>query len=164
MSSPEHKALIWNMIKDIKVGMLVTKEKDNESLRARPMQLVQEEYDGTLYFYTSKKSEKVFEIDQDRDVCISFSEPKDNVHVSLTGKAKLSDDKELIDRYWNSYVAAWFEGGRDDDDLAVLEVKINRGEHWDSNESKLFQLFEVAKANLTDATPNIGEHDKFGVN
>ena len=26
MSSPEHKQKIWNLIKDIKVGMLVTKD------------------------------------------------------------------------------------------------------------------------------------------
>nr|WP_290695538.1 pyridoxamine 5'-phosphate oxidase family protein [Halomonas sp. UBA3074] len=40
MSSPEHKQKIWKMIKDIKVGMLVT--SDHDTPRARPMHLVQE--------------------------------------------------------------------------------------------------------------------------
>lgn len=164
MSSPEHKALIWNLIKDIKVGMLVTKEQANDSLRARPMQLVQDDYYGTLYFYTSKSSAKVFEINEDREVCISFSEPKDNVHVSLSGKARLSEDKELIDRYWSDGVAAWFKGGKDDEELAILKVKITKGEHWDSTENKLFQLYEVTKANLMEeTTPDLGENEKFGV-
>ncbi len=35
MSSPEHKQLIWNLIKDIKVGMLTTNSvNESDSLRA----------------------------------------------------------------------------------------------------------------------------------
>lgn len=164
MSSPEHKELIWNLIKDIKTGMLVTQEQDSDSLRARPMQLVQDAYDGTLYFYTSKKAAKVFEIKEDRDVCVTFSEPDDNVFVSLTGKARLTDDRELIDRYWNPFVSAWFENGKEDEDLGMLTVKINRGEHWNAKENKLVQLFEIAKANMKKSEkPDLGENEKFGV-
>jgi hypothetical protein len=37
------------------------------------------------------------------------------------------------------------------------------GEHWKAKESKVFQLYEFAKANLKkDATPNLGENEKFG--
>jgi len=133
-------------------------------MRARPMQLVQDAYDGTLFFYTSKSASKVFEIDNDRDVCISFSDPGKGVYVSMSGKARLSEDQELIDRYWNSYVAAWFSEGEEDDDIIMLKVKINKGEHWKVKDHKLVQLFEVAKANLTDAEkPDLGENEKFGL-
>jgi general stress protein 26 len=164
MSSPEHKELIWNYIKNIKVGMLVTKDQEGDSMRARPMQLVQEAYDGTLFFYTSKEAAKVFEIDHDRDVCISFSDPGKGIYVSLSGKAQLSEDKELIDRYWSSHVAAWFEDGREGD-VGMLKVKINKGEHWDVETNEAVQLFEIAKSRLTDAEeqPELGEHEKFGV-
>ncbi|MFC3414081.1 pyridoxamine 5'-phosphate oxidase family protein [Algoriphagus hitonicola] len=164
MSSPEHKQLIWNLIKDIKVGMLVTKElNDEDGLRARPMSLVQDAYDGTLYFFTSKTDAKAFEIAQDKDVCLTFSNPKDNVYVSLTGKAKLSEKRDLIDQYWNKWVAAWFKNGKDDPDVAILEVKISKGEHWDSTNNKLVQLFEVTKSNIFESsTPNLGESKKFG--
>lgn len=165
MSSPEHKQLIWNLIKDVKVGMLVTKEgESDDSMRSRPMYLVQDAYDGTLYFYTSKNAEKVYEIKEDRDVCITFSDVQNGVFVSLTGKAKLTDDQELIDRYWNSGINAWFEDGKDNPDIAMLKIKVNRGEHWKSDENKMVQLFETAKANtLESTTPDIGEHEKFGV-
>lgn len=164
MSSPEHKKKIWDLIKDIKIGMLVTQENnDSDRLRARPMSLVQDAYDGTLYFYTPKSDAKVYEVKNDRDVCITFAEPKDQVYVSLTGKAKLTQDKKLIDKYWNSWVSAWFKEGKSDPDVAMLEVKINKGEHWNAKENKFVQLFEVAKANIKDeATPNIGENEEFG--
>ncbi|SHM30263.1 General stress protein 26 [Cyclobacterium lianum] len=164
MSSPEHKKLIWNLIKDIKVGMLVTKTTEtDESLRARPMSLVQDAYDGTLFFYTSKSDAKAFEIANDTDTCLTFSNPKDNVYVSLSGKGNITKDKELIDKYWNPFVAAWFENGKEDPDLAMLEIKIHKGEHWDSKNNKLVQLFEIAKSNLKPSeTPDLGENEKFG--
>lgn len=165
MSSPEHKQLIWNLISDIKVGMLVTKEKSgDDSMRARPMHLVQDDYDGTLYFYTPKDDTKVFEIKEDRDICITFSDPENNVYVSLTGKAHLTEDRTLIDKYWNEWSAAWFEGGKEDPQLGMLEIKINRGEHWNTKESKMIQMFEIAKAkDKADTTPDIGVNKKFGV-
>ncbi|MGB3465096.1 MAG: pyridoxamine 5'-phosphate oxidase family protein, partial [Cyclobacteriaceae bacterium] len=120
MSSPEHKALIWNLIKDVKVGMLTTVSEDNDgSFHARPMSLVQEAYDGTIYFFTHKNSAKVFEVvTEDREVGLTFSEPSNQVYVSLSGHAKVTQDTELIDKYWNPGVAAWFPEGKNSRDVA----------------------------------------------
>ncbi|MDP3535961.1 MAG: pyridoxamine 5'-phosphate oxidase family protein, partial [Halomonas sp.] len=68
-----------------------------------------------------------------------------------------------IDKYWNSFVGAWFPEGKDDPDVALMEVKVQMGEHWKAKENKAYQLYEIAKANLKkDATPNLGENEKFG--
>ncbi|MCC5880838.1 MAG: pyridoxamine 5'-phosphate oxidase family protein [Idiomarina sp.] len=159
MSSPEHKQKIWKLIKDIKVGMLVT--LDGDTPRSRPMHLVQDEYDGTLWFFTRRSAEKISETQQDNDVSISFADPKHGVYVSMTGKGRLTDNRELIEKYWNSFVGAWFPEGKDDPDVALLEIKIEFGEHWLADENKLFQLFEIARANMKDDTPNLGENEKF---
>ncbi len=160
MTSPEHKQKIWKLIKGIKVGMLVT--LDDDMPRARPMHLVQDEYDGTLWFFTHRSAEKAHETQQDRDVCLSFSDQEEGTYVSLSGKARLSCDRELIDKYWNPFVAAWFPEGKDDPDLALLEIKVEFGEHWKAKESKVFQLYEIAKANIKHDTPDMGENEKFG--
>jgi general stress protein 26 len=160
MSSNEHKEKIWNFIKDIKVGMLTT--QDGNDLRARPMHLVQDEYDGTIWFFTKRSAEKSFEVKDEHNICLSFCDHNDGVHVSLSGHARLTQDRNLIDQFWSPFAGAWFEGGKDDPDVALLEIKIYKGEHWESEDNKVFQLYEIAKANLTDETPNIGENQKFG--
>lgn len=161
MSSPEHKQKIWKLINDIKVGMLVT--LDGPMPRARPMHLVQDAYDGTLWFYTRRSAEKVFETQGDQDVCITFSDQEEGIYVSLSGTARLNNDRELIDKYWNPFVAAWFPDGKDDPDLTLMEIKVKFGEHWKARESKVFQLYELAKANVKkDAEPDMGENEKFG--
>ena len=161
MSSPEHKQKIWNLIKDIKVGMLVT--KDDNVPRGRPMHLVQEDYDGTIWFFTPRSSEKVIEASGGSEVCLTFSDPQDGVHVSMSGTARLTTDQDLIDKFWNSEIAAWFTEGKEDPEVAMLEIDIQMGEHWKSEESKVFQLYEIAKANVMGLkTPDIGENEKFG--
>ncbi len=160
MSSPEHKAKVWNMIKPIKVGMLTTEVSG--SLHARPMHIVQDEYDGTLWFFTSKDSEKVFEIKKERDVCLSFASEEAQTYVSLTGRATITQDRILIERYWNPFVAAWFPEGKKGSEVALIEVHVSAGEHWDATSSKALQLFEVATANMTDTKPDLGEHETFG--
>ncbi|MBV2128820.1 pyridoxamine 5'-phosphate oxidase family protein [Arsukibacterium indicum] len=160
MSSPEHKQKIWDLIKHIKTGMLTT-HHGNE-LRARPMVLVQDEYDGTLWFYTDLKSEKVFEVERDHDVCLSFADPDNQVYVSLTGVGKPTRNKELINKYWNSFVAAWFPEGKDSANVGMLEVKILKGEHWDSSSSAMVKSVKTMTAKIKGEQPDLGEHEKFG--
>lgn len=159
MGSKAHKEKIWNLIKEIGTGMLVT--EDDGVLTSRPMQLVQKEYDGTIWFFTKAESPKVDEIEQDRHVCISFSSPQDNTHVSLSGKARINKDQALINKFWSPFVAAWFPEGKDDPSCVLLEIKIEHGEHWDSETTKVGYLYQVAKANITKTTPNVGENEKF---
>ena len=162
MSSPEHKAYIWNLIKNIEVGMLVTQDEDASTIRSRPMHLVQDAYDGTLYFFTPKSDAKVYEIRDERDVCITFSDIQKQIYISLSGQASLSTDRELIDKYWNSWVAQWFEGGKDDPEVSVLAIKIHKGEHWNAENNKAIQFIKMAKAKAMDETPDLVENKSFG--
>lgn len=160
MSSPEHKQKIWNLIKGIKTGMLSTRHGDE--LRSRPMTLVQGEYDGTIWFFTDLESEKVFEVEGDNDVNLSFADPQNDVYVSLTGTGRAIQDKNLIDKYWNGFVGLWFPDGKDSPNVGLLEIKINKGEHWDADSSTMVKSFKMAKAKLKGELPELGEHEKFG--
>lgn len=161
MSSPEHKEKIWDMIKKIKVGMLTTELGSN--LHARPMHNVQSEYDGRLWFFTNLQSETAFEVNRESKVGVTYQDVGSEVYVSLTGDAKISKDKALIEKFWNPFVAAWFPEGKDSPNVALIEIHVRSGEHWDATSSRLLQLFEIAKANLTKTIPDMGENEKFGV-
>jgi general stress protein 26 len=160
MSSPEHKQKIWNLIKNIKTGMLTTLH--GNELRSRPMVLVQDAYDGTLWFYTDLESEKVMEVARDHDVCVTFADPDSQTYVSLTGVGRAVNDKNLIDKYWNTFVAAWFPEGKDSPNVGMLEVKVQKGEHWDSDSSKMMKSVKTMTAKMKGQQPDLGEHEKFG--
>jgi len=159
MGSAEHKQKIWEMIKEIGVGMLVTEDRSEH--RGRPMQLVQDNYEGTLWFFTKLEAHKTAEVQDERNVCITFSDPGRNTYVSMTGNARLNFDQNMIDKFWSPFVAAWYPEGKKSTNVGLLEIKINHGEHWDSDTSKLGFLYEVAKANITGTKPDLGENQKF---
>jgi general stress protein 26 len=48
------------------------------------------------------------------------------VHGTLT----LDNNRATIDKLWNRFIAAWFEGGKDDPKLALLRLDAERAEIW----------------------------------
>ncbi len=149
----------WNVMKSIGTCMLVT--KDGDQLRARPMQLVQNEYSGKLWLFTQLDSGKTDEIIDDSHACVSFADSKNHSYVSLSGTIKITKDQSLIDQFWSSSVSSWFPDGKESPSCALLEVTVHKGEHWDSDTNTLGYIFEMAKASMTNKKPDLGENRKF---
>jgi len=42
----------------------------------------------------------------------------------------LDNDRAVIDRLWNRFVAAWYEGGKDDPKLRLLRLDPDQGQVW----------------------------------
>lgn len=156
--SSELKSL-WELIKPIKFGMLSTHHKGR--IHARPMSLIQDEFNGRLYFFTQDDSLKVTEVTDEQEVGVSFSSPEDQVYVSLSGDARISRNRELIERFWSPMVQAYFPKGKDDPHLALMEIDVDSAECWDADKSAMVQMFELAKSFFTNKRPDLGEHRQY---
>ena len=152
---------LWSLIKSAKFAMLVT--DDAGHLRGRPMAASQNEFDGTLWFFTHASSHKVAEVAGESRVCVTYAEPGSNEFVSFSGHAALVKDKAEIDARWSEILKAWFPNGKDDADTALLKVTVDQAEYWDSPNSKIVQVAGYVKAKLTGEQPNIGENRKIDV-
>jgi len=47
----------------------------------------------------------------------------------------MDNDRAVIDRLWNSHVAAWYEKGKDDPNLALLRLDAESVEIWENASS-----------------------------
>jgi general stress protein 26 len=54
---------------------------------------------------------------------------------------------------WNTATQAWFPNGPDDPDVALVRVRITHAEYWDVHDSKLVQLYKMARAAVTGHPP-----------
>ncbi|MEX2468161.1 MAG: pyridoxamine 5'-phosphate oxidase family protein, partial [Pseudohongiellaceae bacterium] len=151
---------IWQLIKHINVAMLTT--QSGEQLRARPMYQVQSKFDGTLWFITSESSAKADELSDNKQVCLAYADVQKDVYVSLSGTADLTPDRALIAKFWNPIAEAWFEDGSVDDDVTLLEIRVEQAQVWDAHKNAMTLLFEQVRARLTDAPPAPGENRKYG--
>ncbi len=53
-----------------------------------------------------------------------------DVFASVEGQLSLSDDRAMIDKLWNPFVAAWYEEGKDDPRLALLRFEPGPATIW----------------------------------
>lgn len=158
-ASPESKEVLWDLIKDIKFAMFTTRH-DNGHLHSRPMttQNSHLDDDGTLWFFMSQRGEPVAELRADPSVNVVYADPGKDSYVSVSGTAKVSNDEAKKHQLWSKLAEAWFPGGVNDPDLALVAVRISHANYWDVKESKIVQLFEMAKAAVTGKPPKLGEH------
>jgi general stress protein 26 len=147
---------LWQMIKHIRFAMLTS--EDGEFLRSRPMAASQSDFSGDLWFFTRLDSHKVAEVARDERVNVSYADPDGQNYVSLSGVARLVRDRAAIDEHWSEGLRTWFPKGKDDPDVALLKVTVQRAEYWDAPASAMVMLFGYAKAVTTGQAPHPGDH------
>lgn len=161
LSHSESIGKLRELMKDIKFCMMTTVDSDGD-LRSRPMTLQQSEFDGDLWFFTGKSTEKIAEIKQDQHVNVSFEKTDDNAYVSVSGRASFVEDREKAKELWSPFYRAWFPKGLDDPDLQLMKIHVTKAEYWDAPNGAVTYLFGLAKAMLTGKSPqSIGEHEKL---
>jgi len=151
---------LWKMIKDIKFAMFTTRH-GNGHLHSRPMTTQNKSLDGdgNLWFFMSKKGDPVDDLKADPTVCVVYADPGSDTYVSVSGKAAMIEDQAKKNQLWSKMAEAWFPGGATDPDLALVQVQIVHANYWDVKESKIVQLYEMAKAVVTGKPPTgLGEH------
>ncbi|QDZ06535.1 general stress protein [Sphingomonas panacisoli] len=78
----------------------------------------------------------------------------------LSGTTRIDNDFGMIDKLWNKQVEAWFPGGKDDPNLALLRFDVDDAEMWETDMSlagKVKMLFG-GEIKAGDA----GSHAKVG--
>jgi general stress protein 26 len=154
MAQPELDKLA-SLIDGITIAMLATTEADGQ-LRSRPMATQALTADGDLLFYTRRDAPKVGEATH-HPVNVAYADAKGNTFVSVSGSATLDTDPAEIRAHWKPELQAWFPGGVDDPQIALLRVRVERAEYWDAPHGPIAGVMEFVKA-VTGKPASIGEH------
>jgi general stress protein 26 len=96
----------------------------------RPMTAQLDGDRGPIYVFTSKDTELATELSTARPALATFAAKGHDLFATLHGRLSISKDRAVIDRLWNRFVAAWFEGGKDDPKLTLLRFDADRAEIW----------------------------------
>jgi general stress protein 26 len=84
----------------------------------------------------------VQQLGQGRRAVAHFAAKDHELFASLDGELVPYNDRGAIDRLWNPYVAAWYEGGKDDPKLQLLRLDPERVQVW-LNESGVFAAVKL---------------------
>lgn len=132
MPTPEElEAKLWAGLRSdmtVMLGMV------DETAPARPMtaQFESDEDRGPLWFFTSQDSTLV---DAGSGAATAMFVAKGHdLFARIEGKLTEDTDPAMIEKLWNPFVAAWYEG-KDDPDIALLRLDLDSAEIWENASS-----------------------------
>ena len=100
----------------------------------------------------------------DSQDAVGYARPEDDCCVSVSGTAAVMEEAARKEDLWTPMAKAWFPDGPTDPNLALLVIKLQHAEYWDVEESKMVQLFKMAKAAVTGHPPTgLGEHKEVNL-
>ena len=148
------------LVKDIDFCMLTTIDENGDP-HSRPMSSNGDiDPDGDLWFFTNVSSHKVSEIENSPKVNLSFADPDNQRYISITGEAQLVRDRQKIEELWRPEFKIWFPKGKDDPEIALLRIKLRKGEYWDNPSSTIGFALSFVSSLVTGKQPDMGQNKK----
>ncbi len=129
MTKPQElEAKFWKALKSDRTIMLGL--DGVEDGHARPMTAQFEDDRSPLWFFCSSDNGLIPLLQDNSRAIATFAAEDHELFATLSGRLSLDTDQSTIDRLWNSFVAAWFEGGKQDPKLRLLRLDAEQGQIW----------------------------------
>jgi general stress protein 26 len=129
----ELEARFWKHLNDDRTLMLGTQD-----IAPRPMTAIAEDDRAPLWFFTSVDTDLGKRLDASRglDAVASFAAKNHALFAMITGRLVADNNRAVIDRLWNPFIAAWFNG-KDDPKLRLLRMDATEAHVWLNENSAL---------------------------
>jgi general stress protein 26 len=129
MPTPQElEAKFWKALKSDMTMMLGL--DGVEDGHARPMTAQVEGNHGPIWFFAGKDNALVQRLQDGNRAIATFTSKGHDLFATVHGSVRMDNDRAVIDRLWNRFVAAWYPGGKDDPNLALLRLDPEGAEIW----------------------------------
>lgn len=128
----------WKALKSDRVTLLALEGVEEGQSQPMSAQLLEEDEDrgGPVWFFTSKDTDFARQTGASHRAMMHFSAKGHDLFAAVHGTLSAVDDAAVIDRLWNPFVAAWFEG-RNDPKIRLLRFDAEHGQIWLNENSML---------------------------
>lgn len=131
----ELEARFWDALKSDMTMMLGLDAVEDG--HARPMTAIIEGQRGPIWFFTSRDNSLTQLLGANSRAIATFVDKGHDLFATVQGDLSLDTNRAVVDRLWNPHIAAWYEGGKDDPQLALLRLDPDSAEIW-INENSVF--------------------------
>ena len=154
MPTPQElEAKLWSALKSDHTVMLGLSGVDEG--HTRPMTALAEHERGQIWFFTSTDNVIAQNVGRENRAIVTFASKGHDLFAAIHGTLSRNNDRAVIDRLWNSVVAAWYEQGKNDPKLVLLKLEPESAEIWE-NASSLVAGIKM----MFGADPKKGSKDK----
>lgn len=131
------------------------------AISARPMSTQEVEDDGTIWFFSSKQSNKNREINKKVKVQLLYGDPGKSDYLSVEGTAEIVINQSKFDDLWTPIIKTWFQGGKDDPNLSLLKITPQDAYYWDTKHGKMASFAKMLASMVSGKTMDDGIEGKL---
>lgn len=130
----EIKEKFWKALKSDRTMFLGLAGGDDGHARPMTAQLDDDgqdgdDYHGPIWFFTSTESGLYQQIKAGDRAMAHFASKGHDIWATAHGTLSTTQDRTTIDRLWNRFVAAWYDG-QDDPKIALIRLDAENAEIW----------------------------------
>jgi general stress protein 26 len=156
VADKDDQTRVWELME--KIAFCMFSSLDGEEIRSRPMAAYVERDENRILFLTDVDSAKDEEVEARPNVNLAFADAGSHSYVSVTGRAKVTNDREKIREIFDVPAKAWWDGP-EDPALRLLVVTPHDAEYWDSP-GKITSYIRMAAAAVSSSRPALGDNAK----
>lgn len=119
-----------NFWRELQNSPFVFLQRDDRPQSAVPMTAqLDKTADSAIWFFTTKDSD----IAKLGDVTATFAGKNHDLFARFHGTLAIENDQGRFEQFWNNFVKAWYDGGKDDPNLLFLRMDLETAEIWNSD-------------------------------
>ena len=128
----ELKAKFWEALEKERTTMLGC-----SGVYPKPMTAQLEDGNGPIWFFTARENDLAeATARKPQQGLLLFTSKGHDLFATVGGSLRQDNDRKVIDRLWNPFVAAWYTG-KDDPKLRLLRFDPDTAEIWQNASSLL---------------------------
>ena len=149
------KEQFWEQVAEVRAGMLGLMGSDEHF---QPMSPQEEPEANKLWFFLHDDSDLFRNIKAGKTRgMFTVTGKSHDYHACASGTLRENKDPAKVEAYWSPFVAAWFEGGKEDPRMTLVEMVLDEAAIWGSTDSNVKFAWNIAKANIDkEKTPDVG--------
>ena len=121
----------------------------DDGVRARPMRGISRPEQNAIWFFADRESHTHEDASRNPGVCLTFTDVKDNVYVTLSGQISPVTEKDTITDLWDDEAEAYFQDGPDDPRVSLLRFEPDTGEFWTAPSHPIVLAIKFLKPNCS---------------
>lgn len=104
------------------------------------MGAVRIEDDGSCWFFASKSSGKIRDIEVNNKIQVIFADSASESYVEVHGAGSVVCDEQEIMNKWSPLVSQWFPNGIKDPQVCLVRIEITSVFYWDDRTEGIQRL------------------------
>ncbi len=129
-SEQEIAQRFWKSLRSDRTVMLGLPGIEGGHSQPMTAQLSTDEGPGQMWFFSSRETDFVRQLGNGGHAVAHFASKGHDLFASVDGFLEPRNDRDMIERLWNPFVAAWFKGGKTDPVLQLLRLEPQRLQVW----------------------------------